>query len=152
MPHPDYEHQAHVLLACSGEGASVRRGDGPDGKFVSKARTRLSYAAADVAAWGSHFAQASPPLGVSPVVDFHLSLQEVGAADVEAVIAEAVARLDFHHETSAGGSLNLVFSGHGFENGDLCLNDGALSMDQLMEWCASGRAGEAGKTRPGTCG
>lgn len=147
MPHPDYAHQACVLFACSGEGASTLGGQGPQGKFISKARTRLSYAVADVRAWQGHFARASVPAGFTEVVNHHLLVEEASAADVEAAIEEAVARLDFHHETSSGGSLNLVFSGHGFEDGDLCLSDGALSIDQLMEWCAAGRAGQAGKTR-----
>lgn len=147
MPHPDYGHQAYVLVACSGEGASAVGGQGPQGKFISKAKTRLSYAVADVRAWQSHFASDSGPVGVMDVVNHHLLIEEASTADVEAAIAEVVARLDFHFGTSHGGSLNLVFSGHGFENGDLCLSDGALSIDQLMEWCAAGRAGEAGKTR-----
>jgi hypothetical protein len=41
----------------------------------------------------------------------------------------------------------LIFSGHGHPDGDLALEDGPLSADQLMEWCTAGRAGENGKTR-----
>lgn len=147
MPHPDYGHQAYVLVACSGEGTSVLGGQGPRGKFVSKADTRLSYALAYVHAWEKHFEGDTDQGGVTDQVNFHHLVEEASAANVEGGIADAIDRLDFHHDNSSGGSLNLVFSGHGDENGDLFLRDGALSIDQLMEWCAAGRAGQAGKTR-----
>jgi hypothetical protein len=43
-------------VACSGGSAEAAEGEGPRGKFVSKAQTRLAFAVADVHAWGNHFA------------------------------------------------------------------------------------------------
>ncbi len=146
MPHPDYRYQARVLLACSAADAHATQGEGPRGKFVSKAQTRLQYAVADIRAWEQHLSGGTEA-GVVDAVGFHLLLDEALVSDVAEGVAEAVERLDFHHDESNGGSLNVVFSGHGYENGDLALRDGPLPIDQLMEWCAAGRAGEGGKTR-----
>jgi hypothetical protein len=53
----------------------------------------------------------------------------------------------FHFGQSAGGSLNLIFSGHGTAEGDFVLADRPVPPDELMERCSCGRAGDNGKTR-----
>jgi hypothetical protein len=146
MPHPDYRYQAHVLVACSGQAELAPAGDGPRGKFMSKSQTRLAYAVADVRAWDDRFSSGEEA-GFKDEVDFRVLLEEASHSDVRQAITEAVDRLDHHFDDSTGGSLNLVFSGHGHANGDLALADGPLSPNELMEWCASGRAGQNGKTR-----
>lgn len=146
MPSPDYRYQTYVLVACSGGSAEAAEGEGPRGKFVSKAQTRLAFAVADVHAWGNHFGDGEEA-GFKNEIDFHVLLQEATHSEVADAIAEAVDHLDFHFDDSNGGSLNFVFSGHGYPDGDLALEDGPLSADQLMEWCTAGRAGQNGNTR-----
>src|SRR5450830_1683242 len=146
MPSPDYQYQAHVLVACSGGSDAAHLEDGPHGKFTSKSQTRLAYAVADVRAWATQFGSGEEA-GFQDEINSHVLLEEATRAQLGEAIAEAVHRLDFHFDRSRGGSLNLVFSGHGSENGDLALKDGPLSPDELMEWCAAGRAGQDGKTR-----
>jgi hypothetical protein len=141
MPSPDYRYQTHVLVACAGRSAEAAEGEGPRGKFVSKAQTRLAYAVADVQAWGNWFT-GGKEAGFKNEVDFHVLLQEATHSEVADAVAEAVDRLDFHFDDSRGGSLNFVFSGHGHSDGDLALKGGPLSADQLMEWCTAGRAGQ----------
>jgi hypothetical protein len=146
MPHPDYRYQAHVLVACSGQAELAPAGDGPRGKFTSKSQTRLAYAVADVRAWEDRFSSGQEA-GFKDEVDFHVLLEEANCSDVRQAVTEAIDRLDHHFEDSTGGSLNLVFSGHAHANGDLALADGPLSPTELMEWCASGCAGQNRKTR-----
>jgi hypothetical protein len=146
MPSPDYRYQTYVLVACSGGSAEAAEGEGPRGKFVSKAQTRLAFAVADVHAWGNHFGDGEEA-GFKNEIDFHVLLQDATHPEVADAIAEAVDHLDFHFDDSKGGSLNFVFSGHGYPDGDLALEDGPLSADQLMEWCTAGRAGQNGNTR-----
>jgi hypothetical protein len=146
MPHPDYRYQADVLVACSGQAELASAGDGPRGKFTSKSQTRLAYAVADVRAWHDRFSSGQES-GFKDEVDFRVLLKEASRSDVRQAVTEAVDRLDHHFDDSAGGSLNFVFSGHGHANGDLALADGPLSPNELMECCASGRAGQNRKMR-----
>jgi hypothetical protein len=138
MPSPDYKYQTHVFVACSGGSADAAEGQGPRGKFVSKAQTRLAHAVADVNAWADRFAGGEA--GFKDEIDFHVLLQEATRSEVADAIAEAVDRQEFYFDDSKGGSLNFVFSGHGHPDGDLALEDGPLSADELMEWCTAGRA------------
>jgi hypothetical protein len=105
----------------------------------------LRYAVADVEAWAGRFRDGEHDEG--DIVDCHLLLKQPTASQLSDALAHAVERLDFYFEESAGGSLNLVFSGHGSRQGDLVLADRLVSPDELMEWCAAGRAGGSGKTR-----
>lgn len=151
MPHPDYRIQAHVCVACPGPEGAPTTGDGPKGEFVSKSQTTLRYAAADVRAWSSHF-RASDEYKIhndedEDVVNHHVVLESAAADECKAAIGDAVERLDFHFDDSAGGSLNFVFSGHGTSEGDLILADRLVSPDELVEWFAGGKAGDGGKTR-----
>jgi hypothetical protein len=146
MPHPDYRYQAHVLVACSGHAELAPAGNGPRGKFTSKSQTRLAYAVADVRAWDDRFSSVQEG-GFKDEIDFGVLLEDASSSDVHQAVTEAVDRLDHHFDDSTGGSLNLVFSGHGHANGDLALADRPLSPQELMEWCASGCAGKNGKTR-----
>lgn len=145
MPHPDYWVQAHVCVACRGPEEAPTIGHGPRGKFHSKSQTTLKHAVDDVRAWAAHFHGGAHDEG--DVVNHHVVLESATAGALQDAIADAIDRLDFHFEDSAGGSLNLVYSGHGATNGDLVLVDRLVSPDELMEWCAGGRAGGNGKTR-----
>jgi hypothetical protein len=146
MPHPDYRIQAHVCVACRGPEEAPTIGHGPRGKFHSKSQTTLRYAVDDVRAWAAHFQGGEHD--EEDVVKHYVVLESATAGALQDAIADAIDRLDFHFEDSAGGSLNFVFSGHGAANGDLVLADDRLvSPDELMEWCAGGRAGDNGKTR-----
>lgn len=145
VPHPDYRFQAHVCVAVPGPGEAAASGEGPRGKFHSKSQTTLRYAIEDVKAWAANFRTAE--YDGQDAVDCHLLLTQATASQLEDAIAHAVERLDFHFEESSGGSLNLVFSGHGSPQGDLVLADRLVSPDELMEWCAVGRAGDDEKTR-----
>lgn len=146
MPTPDYAYQAHVQVACSGDEQGPAQGVGPVGKFSSKSRTRLAYAVKDVSAWASRFARGTEA-GIADQVGFQVVLEEPSRDQVAEAVAEAIERLDFYFEEHSGGSLNFVFSGHGAANGDLLLRDQALSIDELMDWCAAGRAGERRRMR-----
>ena len=145
MPHPDYRIQAYVSVASPGPEGAPTTGDGPQGKFHSKSQTTLRYAVEDVRAWAASFHV--DEAGQKDVVDHHVVLESATARELQAAITDAIDRLDFHFEESAGGSLNLAFSGHGSTDGDLVLADRLVSPDELMEWCAGGRAGEDEKTR-----
>jgi hypothetical protein len=145
VPHPDYRIQAHVYVACPGPDEAPTTGEGPRGKFHSKSQTTLRYAVDDVRAWAAKLY--GPEVGHEDVVNYHVLLESASAGDLQDAIADAIDRLDLHFEDSAGGSLNLVFSGHGSPDGDLVLADRLVSPDEVMEWCAAGRAGENEKTR-----
>jgi hypothetical protein len=145
VPHPDYRYQAHIGVAVAGPDDAPTTGGGPRGKFYSKSQTTLKYAIDDVEAWAASFR--TPEHGYEDVLDCHLLVKQATASQLRDAIAHAVERLDFHFEESSGGSLNLVFSGHGSPQGDLVLIDRHVSPDELMEWCAVGRAGDSGKTR-----
>lgn len=145
MPHPDYRIQANVCVASPGPDEAPTIGDGPRGKFYSKSQTTLRFAVDDVRAWAVRFQGGEH--GHKDVVNHHVAMEAATADQLRDGIADAINRLDFYFEESAGGSLNLVFSGHGTAAGDLVLANRLVSPDELMEWCAGGRAGENGKTR-----
>lgn len=146
MPHPDYRIQAHVCVASPGPNQAPTTGDGPRGKFHSKSQTTLRFAVEDVRAWAARFRDGEES-GHCDVVDHHVILESATADEFREAIADAVDRLDFHFEDSLGGSLNVSFSGHGSIDGDLVMADRLVSPDELMEWCAGGRAGDNGRTR-----
>jgi hypothetical protein len=145
VPHPDYRIQAHVCVASPGPDEAPTSGVGPRGKFFSKSQTTLRYAVDDVRAWAPRFRGGE--LSHEDVVNHHVVMESATADQLRDAIADAVDRLDFHFESSAGGSLNLIFSGHGSVAGDLVLADRLVSPEELIEWCATGRAGENGNTR-----
>lgn len=146
MPHPDHRFQAHVYVACAGPDQAPTSGTGPRGKLYSKSQTTLQYAVADVLAWSEHMRN-GPHDRRTNEINHHQLLKSATAAQFRDAIEEAINRLDFHFDQSAGGTINLIFSGHGTVEGELVLADRSVPPDELMEWCSGGRAGENGKTR-----
>lgn len=144
MPHPDYSHQAAVLIACSGPAQSAEFGEGPAGPFASKAQTHLEYAVADVEAWARNTHTAPPPMG-EECLRHKTVLREATRRDVLDAVAEANDQLNSHNDHSRGGTLDIFYSGHGDPNGDLVLADGPLAPDDLADlW---GRGNSSGDCR-----
>src|SRR6266550_6610368 len=107
MPHPDYRIQAHVCVASPGPDEAPTTGNGPRGKLHSKSQTTLKYAVDDVLAWAVRFRDGEH--GHDDVVDHHVVMESATADQVRDAIADAIGRLDYHFDDSAGGSLNLIF-------------------------------------------
>lgn len=147
VTHPDYSHQAAVLIACSGPAQSADTGVGPVGPFTSKAQAQLEYAIADVTAWARHTHTSPPPMG-SECLRHRTVLLEATRWDVLEAVAEANDRLNTHNDHSRGGTLDLFYSGHGDPDGNLVLADGPFAPDELAEiWGRGNRSGDCRHVR-----
>lgn len=144
MSHPDYSHQAAVLIACSGPAKAAELAEGPAGPFASKAQAHLEYAVADVEAWARDTHIGPPPMG-EEFLRHKAVLREATRQDVLDAVSEANDRLNSHNDHSRGGTLDIFYSGHGDPNGDLVLADGPLATDELADlW---GRGNNSGESR-----
>lgn len=141
MAKPDYDFQASVVVGCEGPGDGLQR-SGPAGPRTSRDGARLAHVLADASHWAREF---DP--GESETKQVVL-LENPDRAAVLAAIAEAGGFLR-HHEGQPGwrgGQINLAFSGHGTDSGDLVLADGELSPDEILETIAESSPAPANHT------
>lgn len=123
--HPD-RYSASVVIACRGPSSGVVR-DSPIGPRRSRDGALLTSVVADGQYWHSHLK--------NDRVNCHLLLTDPTKAEVLDGVIAATEVLESHRNDLgwSGGQIDLVFSGHGTEEGTLQLSDSLLSVEELAE-------------------
>lgn len=130
MPKPDYKYSTSIIIGCPGGGDGETL-EGPEGELRSRAGAKLANVEADCAYWKQNMLRA----GSNSAFD----LGNASGSELISALFDAVRYLNEQRlkEDANGGQLDLIFSGHGTEDGALSLRDRSVAIDEIIDVVAA---------------